>query len=61
MTNYLEMLECSAKPQKIKRTCLTQEAIRVLRNCRLYLPWEAKAKHLTDLSCRMKALVTVRF
>ena len=55
MSNYLVMLECSAMPSKIKRTCLTQEAVRVLRNCRLDLSWETKAVHLTDLSYRMKA------
>ena len=55
MTNYLVMLECSAMPKQMKRTTLTQEAVRVLRNCRQELPWEMKAVHLTDLSARMKA------
>ena len=42
-------------PTKVKRTVLTQEVIRVLRNCRLELPWEEKAKFLTELAVRMKS------
>ena len=49
------MLEKSAMPYKIKRTTLTQETIRILRNCRRDLPWEEKAAFLTDHSRRMKA------
>ena len=49
MTNYLVMLECSAMPNQMKRTTLTQEGVRVLRNCRLDISWEMKAVHLTDL------------
>ena len=52
MTNYLVMLECSAMPNQMKRTTLTQEGVKVLRNCRLDMSWEMKAVHLTDLSAR---------
>ena len=55
MTNYLVILECSAMPNQMKRTTLTQERVRVPRNCRLDMSWEMKAVHLTDLSARMKA------
>ena len=54
VTNTLLMMEKSAMPMKIKRTTLTQEVIRILRNCRLEMPWEDKAEMLTDLSRRMK-------
>ena len=53
--NFQVMLECSAMPLKVKRTVLTQEVIRILRNCRTDLPWAEKASFLTDLSARMKA------
>ena len=55
MANFLVMLHNSAMPTKVKRTVLTQEVIRVLRNCRLELPWEEKAKFLTELAVRMKS------
>ena len=41
-------------PAKVKRTTLTQEVIRILRNCRLELPWEEKAAMLSEMSTRMK-------
>jgi hypothetical protein len=53
MTNYLVMLGCSVMPKQIKRTTLTQEAVRVLRNCRRELSWEKKAGHLRDLYSEM--------
>ena len=51
VANFLVMLQSSAMPTRIKRTVLTQEVIRALRNCRFELPWEEKAK----LAVRMKA------
>ena len=38
VTNLLFMLEKSAMPLKVKRTTLSQEVIRILRNCRLDIP-----------------------
>ena len=40
MANPLLMLELSAMPAAMKRTALTQEAVRILRNCRPGLPQE---------------------
>ena len=37
MANNLVMMRCSAQPEKTKRTSLTQEGIRVLRNISLEL------------------------
>ena len=42
-------------PFKTKRTVLTQEVIRILRNCRLDLPWNEKAVFLSELSARIKS------
>ena len=53
VTNLLFILEKSAMPLKVKRTTLSQEVIRVLRNCRLDIPWEEKAAMLTEMSTRM--------
>ena len=55
VANFLVMLERSAMPSKMKRTVLTQEVIRILRNCRDDLPWPQKAAFLTEHSIRMKA------
>ena len=41
-------------PIKTKRIVLTQEVIRILRNCCLDLPWNEKAVLLSELSVRMK-------
>ena len=54
MANFLLMLESSAMPNKIKRTTMVQEGVRILRNCRLDLTWTEKARPLTDFSARMK-------
>ena len=54
MANPLMMLEVSAMPENMKRTVLTQEVVRILRNTRPNLPWETKAKHLNQFSERMK-------
>ena len=37
-----------------QRNILTQEVIRIMKNCSQELPWETKAKHLEDLSLRMQ-------
>ena len=55
MANSLVMMQCSAMPEKIKRTSLTQEGIRILRNNSQELPLEVAAGHLTDLCMRMRA------
>ena len=44
----------SALPHNQKRNILTQEVIRILKNCSQYLPWETKAQHLEELSLRMQ-------
>lgn len=54
MANRLLMLHSSAIPEKIKRTTLTQEVIRILRNCQPDLPWEQKIKHLNTFTERMR-------
>jgi hypothetical protein len=48
------MLARSAMPDRIKRASLTQEAVRILRNCSEDIPWERRAEHLSDLCLRMK-------
>jgi hypothetical protein len=55
MANPLVMLKCSAMPAKVKRTTLTQEAVRILKNTSPALPWATAAGHLSDLSARMFA------
>ena len=55
MANHLMMMKNSAMPEKVKRTTLTQEGIRIMRNTSLELPWEVTADHLSDLSMRIKA------
>ena len=44
----------SAVPEKMKRTVLTQEVIRVLRNCSTLLPWRDICKHIEEYSKRMQ-------
>ena len=38
----------SAAPLNQKRTVLTQEGIRRLKNCKMELEWDQKAKHLEN-------------
>ena len=54
MANPLLMLEMSAMPASMKRTALTQEVIRILRNCRPGLSPQIALKHLDNFSHRMK-------
>ena len=44
----------SAVPWKMKRTVLTQEVIRILRNCSRRLPWIEVCKHVEGFSMRMQ-------
>ena len=55
MSNPLVMMECSAMPTKVKRTTLTQEVVRILRNISKELPKETANKHLSEFSSRMMA------
>jgi hypothetical protein len=48
------MLARSAMPDRCKRSTLTQEAVRILRNTSLSIPWARKAELLSDYSLRMK-------
>ena len=48
MANSLVMMKCSAMPDKIKRTALTQEGIRILRNTSLELRQGVAAEHTTN-------------
>ena len=54
MANRLLMLHQSAMPDKIKRTTLSQEVIRILRNCHPDLSWQQKLTHLNRLTERMR-------
>ena len=44
----------SAIPMSQKRNIMTQEVIRILKNCSQELPWETKAAHLEQFSLRMQ-------
>ena len=44
----------SAMPEQMKRTTLSQEVIRILRNCYPDLPWEEKLVHLKALTERLR-------
>merc|ERR1711951_336870 len=44
----------SAMPQKTIRTVLTQEVLRILRNCSRHLPWEQVCKHVEEYCARMQ-------
>ena len=48
------MLARSAMADRTKRSTLTQEAIRILRNCSLSVPWSRRAELLSDFSLRLK-------
>ena len=50
----LLILARSAMPSRVKRAALTQEALRILRNCSPDVPWKRKAEFLTDFCLRMK-------
>ena len=44
----------SAMSSTVKRTALTQYGLRILRNCKLELEWEEKAKMLSIFMERMR-------
>ena len=44
----------SAVPQHMKRTILTQEVLRIFRNCSWKLPWEDVCKHVQNFCARMQ-------
>jgi hypothetical protein len=48
------MLARSAMADRTKRSTLTQEAIRILRNCSLSVPWSRRAELLSDFCLRLK-------
>ena len=50
----LLILARSAMPSRVKRATLTQEALRILRNCSPDIPWQRKAEFLSDFCLRMK-------
>ncbi len=54
MSSRLVMMQTSAMPKSMKRSVLTQEAIRILRNCSDQLPWSRVTTILSDFCLRMK-------
>ena len=53
MSTPFVMLANSAMPDKMKRNCLVQDAIRRLRNTKRELPWSLKASVLSEFSNKM--------
>ena len=54
MSNRLLMMSQSSMPEKVKKTTLIQENIRILRNCHPDLPWKEKLVHLNEFTERMR-------
>ena len=54
MSSKFVIMKDSAAPLSQKRTVLTQEGIRRLKNCKKELDWEQKAKHLGDFMQKLK-------
>ena len=54
MSSRTMMMKRSAMPKTMKRSVLTQEGIRILRNCSEDIPWQRVEAHLTEFSLRMK-------
>ena len=54
VSNWQLMHAKSAMPASVKRTTLTQEGLRILRNTKLDVPWSEKAEMLTDFSARLR-------
>ena len=54
MASRMTVHERSAIPTNQKRNILTQEVIRILKNCSQELPWEVKVEHLEHLSLRLQ-------
>ena len=47
------MLQNSAMPEKVKRSTLTEEGVRRLRNTKREIPWEEKAEILSEFSHKL--------
>ena len=54
MASRALMLARSAMPSRVKRATLTQEALRILKNCSPGVPWSRRAEFLTNFCVRMK-------
>ena len=54
MANTLVLMERSAMSKRMKRVCLMQEVIRILRNTKKELPDYIKTKFLSEFALRMK-------
>ena len=54
MSSKFVIMRNSAAPLNQKRTVLTQEGIRRLKNCKMELEWGQKAQHLSNLMQKMK-------
>ena len=54
MSSKFVIMRNSAAPLNQKRTVLTQEGIRRLKNCKIELEWGQKAQHLSNLMQKMK-------
>ena len=54
VSNWQLMHADSAMLASVKRTTLTQEGLRILRNTKLEVPWSEKAEMLSDFSARLR-------
>ena len=54
MSSKFVLMKDSAAPLNQKRTVLTQEGIRRLKNCKMELEWDQKAKHLENFMQKLK-------
>ena len=54
MANNLVLMEISAMPMRMKRVCLTQEVVRILRNTKKEMPKDLKDKFISEFALRMK-------
>ena len=54
MASKFVLMQASAAPLSQKRTVLTQEGIRRIKNCKVELEWDQKAHHLSNLMQKMK-------
>ena len=53
VANHLLMLKSSAMPDKVKRSTLTEEGVRRLRNTKREIPWSEKAEILSEFAHKM--------
>ena len=54
MANFKVLMAESAMPTKMKRICLTQEVVRILRNTSKNLEEKIRTYYLSEFSLRMK-------